>query len=91
MVFKKVEFDVLKESEKMIVPVYARYGLTSPVPKWTLPEKSMLPRSAYRLVHDELMLDGNSEFNLATFVTTWMEPEAQKIRVLTSGTKCSSK
>ena len=31
---------------------------------------------AYQLVHDELMLDGNARLNLATFVTTWMEPQA---------------
>jgi len=35
------------------------------------------PQTAYNLVHDELMLDGNSRLNLATFVTTWMEPEAR--------------
>ena len=33
----------------------------------------------YELIHDELMLDGNSRMNLATFVTTWMEPQAQKL------------
>jgi len=31
---------------------------------------------AYQLVHDELLLDGRSRLNLATFVTTWMEPQA---------------
>ncbi|MEV0715928.1 glutamate decarboxylase [Asanoa sp. NPDC050611] len=31
---------------------------------------------AYQLIHDELLLDGNAALNLATFVTTWMEPEA---------------
>src|ERR1700754_3098169 len=31
---------------------------------------------AYQLVHDELLLDGNAALNLATFVTTWMEPQA---------------
>src|SRR6185312_15282060 len=31
---------------------------------------------AYQLVHDELMLDGSARLNLATFVTTWMEPQA---------------
>jgi len=36
----------------------------------------MPPGMAYRLVHDELMLDGNARLNLATFVTTWMEPQA---------------
>ena len=36
-------------------------------------------RVAYRLLHDELMLDGNSRQNLATFVTTWMDPEADQL------------
>src|SRR5690606_14388304 len=35
--------------------------------------------TAYQLVHDELMLDGNARLNLATFVTTWMEPEAGRL------------
>jgi glutamate decarboxylase len=33
--------------------------------------------AAYQIVHDELMLDGNARLNLATFVTTWMEPTAR--------------
>lgn len=32
--------------------------------------------TAWQLIHDELMLDGNARLNLATFVTTWMEPQA---------------
>jgi glutamate decarboxylase len=47
------------------------------IPKVRLPEGSLDPRSAYQAVHDELMLDGNARLNLATFVTTWMEPEAR--------------
>ena len=39
----------------------------------------MLLRQAYQIVHDELMLDGNSRLNLATFVTTWIEPEAREL------------
>jgi glutamate decarboxylase len=35
--------------------------------------------AAYQLVHDELMLDGNARLNLATFVTTWMEPQARQL------------
>ncbi len=34
---------------------------------------------AYQLIHDELLLDGNSRLNLATFVTTWMEPQARAL------------
>ncbi|MFI1864179.1 glutamate decarboxylase [Streptomyces jumonjinensis] len=51
-------------------------GMTAAPPTHRLPDGPMPPRTAYRLVHDELMLDGNSRLNLATFVTTWMEPQA---------------
>jgi glutamate decarboxylase len=35
------------------------------------------PEVAYQVIHDELLLDGSSRLNLATFVTTWMEPRAR--------------
>src|SRR3569832_1782271 len=34
---------------------------------------------AYQLIHDELLLDGSARLNLATFVTTWMEPQARAL------------
>ncbi|MFD4142227.1 glutamate decarboxylase [Streptomyces sp. NPDC058572] len=51
-------------------------GMTSAPPTHRLPDGPLPPSTAYQLVHDELMLDGNSRLNLATFVTTWMEPQA---------------
>ncbi|MEU1865785.1 glutamate decarboxylase [Streptomyces gardneri] len=51
-------------------------GMTEAPPRHQLPDGPLPPMSAYQLVHDELMLDGNSRLNLATFVTTWMEPQA---------------
>ncbi|MFD5269120.1 glutamate decarboxylase [Streptomyces sp. NPDC058335] len=51
-------------------------GMTEAPPKHRLPDGPTPPSTAYQLVHDELMLDGNSRLNLATFVTTWMEPQA---------------
>ena len=42
-------------------------------------DDGMRPDTAYQVVHDELMLDGNARLNLATFVTTWMEPQAEKL------------
>ncbi|MFJ4922291.1 glutamate decarboxylase [Streptomyces sp. NPDC088725] len=51
-------------------------GMTSAPPTHRLPDGPIPPATAYQLVHDELMLDGNSRLNLATFVTTWMEPQA---------------
>lgn len=44
-----------------------------------VPDEAMEPQAAYRFIHDELMLDGSSRLNLATFVTTWMDPEAEKL------------
>src|ERR671917_912202 len=49
------------------------------VPEHRLPDGPMLPEMAYEIVHDELMLDGNARLNLATFVTTWMEPQATRL------------
>src|SRR3712207_9522469 len=39
----------------------------------------MSPDMAYEIVHDELMLDGNARLNLATFVTTRMEAQAERL------------
>ncbi|MFC7308338.1 glutamate decarboxylase [Streptomyces monticola] len=51
-------------------------GMASAPPRHRLPDGPLPPTTAYQLVHDELMLDGNARLNLATFVTTWMEPQA---------------
>ncbi|WP_431035661.1 glutamate decarboxylase [Streptomyces sp. P6-2-1] len=51
-------------------------GMREAPPRHRLPREPMAPHPAYQLVHDELMLDGNARLNLATFVTTWMEPQA---------------
>jgi glutamate decarboxylase len=62
-----------------INPLYARPGEVQSVPKLHLPKGELPPDLAYQIVHDELMLDGNARLNLATFVTTWMEPQAQRL------------
>ena len=65
--------------DEVLTPRYGRRVMAEAVPKFTLPDSEMDPQSAYDLIHDELMLDGNARLNLATFVTTWMEPEAEKL------------
>ena len=67
------------DSSIQINPLYARPGGATSVPKLHLPTAEMPPDLAYQIVHDELMLDGNARLNLATFVTTWMEPQAQRL------------
>ncbi|EBV1760862.1 glutamate decarboxylase, partial [Salmonella enterica subsp. enterica serovar Newport] len=37
------------------------------------------PRIIYSVVRDELLLDGNSRQNLATFCTTWVEDEVKQL------------
>src|SRR3954470_4024412 len=56
-------------------PLYTREPLR--IPRNELPATGLDPELAYQIVHDELMLDGNARLNLATFVTTWMEPAAR--------------
>ena len=58
---------------------YGNRFLLEPAPDNRLPEHGMLPTDAMRLIGEELILDGIPQRNLATFVTTWMEPEAQRI------------
>ena len=49
------------------------------IPRHTLPTDELSPDVAYQIIHDELMLDGNARLNVATFVTTWMEPQAERL------------
>jgi glutamate decarboxylase len=58
-------------------PVFCREPVT--IPRFALPDVGLDPDAAYQVVHDELMLDGNARLNLATFVTTWAEPQAQRL------------
>ena len=79
MLHKVKKHDELSEHEKTIDPTYGSREMDSPVPRYKMPLKEISPRQAYNIVHDEVMLDGNSRLNLATFVTTWMEPEARQL------------
>jgi glutamate decarboxylase len=64
--------------EISVNPLFAREGEET-IPRWRIRDGEMLPHSAYQVIHDELLLDGNARQNLATFVTTWMEPQAAKL------------
>ncbi|HEY7101045.1 MAG TPA: glutamate decarboxylase [Mycobacteriales bacterium] len=55
------------------------FGLEGRIPRHELPEGELPRDVAYEIIHDELMLDGNARLNVATFVTTWMEPQADRL------------
>ena len=69
----------VKYRSPSIAPAYTGRLSTDPIPSMRLPDEAMEPAAAYRFIHDELMLDGSSRLNLATFVTTWMDPEAERL------------
>src|ERR1700678_1438678 len=70
--------ETIQDAELAINPVYVR-ELDCEIPRYRLPEHGVLPTTALQVVRDELILDGNARLNLATFVTTWMEPEAEAL------------
>src|SRR5271166_4842592 len=74
-----------QDEELNVNPVYVQ-EVSWEIPRYKLPEHGMLPRTALQIVRDELILDGNARLNLATFVTTWMEPEAELLMA-----ECASK
>jgi glutamate decarboxylase len=55
------------------------FGLEGKIPRHELPDGELPRDVAYEIIHDELMLDGNARLNVATFVTTWMEPQADRL------------
>jgi glutamate decarboxylase len=59
--------------------LYGNRFLTEDAPDKDFPSGGMTALDAMRLVDEELVLEGDPNRNLATFVTTWMEPEADRI------------
>ena len=51
----------------------------NPLPRREFPATGMPARDAYELIHLGLKVDGQPSMNLASFVTTWMEPEADAL------------
>ena len=59
--------------------IFASADLSVAMPKFRIPDKEHDPRHAFQVVRDELLLDGNSRQNLATFCQTWLEPEVHAL------------
>jgi len=79
MLSNKKNLDEMEKSERVHTTTYGSRYFAKSVPKYEMPEEGMPARAAYQIIHDELNLDGNPALNLASFVTTWMEPEADKL------------
>jgi glutamate decarboxylase len=66
------DFDVAHPFDSHI----AERFFTHPAPIREFPEHSQAPDTALALLESEVLLDGDPSKNLATFVTTYMEPNA---------------
>src|ERR1700728_1639611 len=54
-------------------------ALNQETESYEFPEGMQDPQSVYLTIHNQLVLDGNSQQNLATFCTTWIEPEVKQL------------
>lgn len=59
--------------------VFGSSFLSHALPKYRFPAKETEPGAVYQVVHDQLLLDGNSRQNLATFCQTWVEPQVRDL------------
>lgn len=59
--------------------VYASIDLAKSMPKFSFPAEERNPRHVFSAIRDELMLDGNSRQNLATFCQTWVDDEIREL------------
>jgi glutamate decarboxylase len=59
--------------------VYASVELSKSLPKTKFPLRESNPRNVFHAIHDELMLDGNSRQNMATFCQTWVDDEIRQL------------
>ncbi len=73
------------EALRVIAPMFGLREMASPIPRFELADSDMPADAAYQLIHDELQLDGTPVLNLASFVTTWMEPQADKLCIEVAG------
>jgi glutamate decarboxylase len=64
------------DDQRKLDPLLSSPDRPGRMPRLRIPEVTTPPEIAARLVRGDLILDGSARLNLATFVTTWMEPEA---------------
>ncbi|KAH8662094.1 pyridoxal phosphate-dependent transferase [Xylariales sp. PMI_506] len=60
-------------------PYGTRYASQNEVPKYRIPPEGAPSDTVYQLLRDELDLDGKPNLNLASFVSTYMEPNATQL------------
>ncbi|KAK4153184.1 pyridoxal phosphate-dependent transferase [Chaetomidium leptoderma] len=76
---KKAHLQLVNDADSFTTTVYGSRFAAQDLPRHEMPEGEMPKEVAYRMIKDELSLDNNPMLNLASFVTTYMEEEAEKL------------
>ncbi|KAJ4337297.1 hypothetical protein N0V87_004797 [Didymella glomerata] len=70
-----------EEQDDFTATVYGSKYAGEDLPRHEMPEREMPAAVAHRMIKDDLTLDGTPTLNLASFVTTYMEKEAEELMV----------
>src|SRR5438270_27594 len=70
---------MIDPGDELVSPTFGSRYMLEPIPKNKLPERMMDPKAAYQLIHDELQVQGNPTLNMASFVTTVMDDECNRL------------
>jgi hypothetical protein len=88
---KSVKLDTSSFNDTFTTTVYGSKFAAQDLPKLEMPECEMPKEVAYRMIKDDLSLDGNPMLNLASFVTTYMVrflPLPAHLRCECAGRRC---
>lgn len=62
-------------------PYSSRYASATELPKYRIPHDGAPADAVHQLLKDELDLDGRPNLNLASFVGTYMEKQAEELMI----------
>jgi glutamate decarboxylase len=69
---EQIGSDLSSSQDEVAGTIYGSRFAVQDLPRHEMPEREMPREVAYRLIKDDLTLDGNPVLNLASFVTTYM-------------------
>ena len=76
---KNLESICMMNEPNSLDSIYSSLELSDSLPKNKFPSQQRNARNVFAVIRDELMLDGNSRQNLATFCQTWLEDEVREL------------
>ncbi|KAL9130323.1 MAG: hypothetical protein Q9217_001462 [Psora testacea] len=71
----------VKNAASTITPYSSRYASQVEISKFVIPKEGAPAETVHQMLKDELDLDGRPNLNLASFVGTYMEREAEQLMV----------